>query len=405
MKIWKLALVAGAALAFYLLLWPTGVEPVAWDAPLPPGPDTYPANDVLRHIQRIGAGVGLGPETVNVDAAGRVYTGYSDGRIVQLAPDGRTYMDLANTHGRPLGITFGPDGGLVIADAGRGLLALGRKISVLADRADDVPFGLTNDVDNTVMDKNVYFTDSTSKFAGTRYLDDLLEHGAHGRLMQYNVATGDTHVLLKDLHYANGVAVGPDDAYVLVSETSEYRVLRYWLKGDKAGTHDVFIDNLPGFPDNISYNNRDRFWLALAAPRNPQFDQLLSGHLFERRLLSRLPSALRPQPQRRAFVLGLDLNGKVIANLQYAGADAYAPVTSVREFGPWLYFGSLAERTIGRMPLHYAVASAPLPPSGWEKVPDSMQVPLPHSAESDREEEEEEEAEQASKRAQKRPPH
>ena len=399
MKKLKIALAAGAALTAYLLLWPTGVQPVAWSPPLPPGPDTYPANDTLKNIQRLARGVGNGPETVNVDAAGRLYTGYLDGRIVQLSPNGGSYTELAETGGRPLGITFGPNGGLVIADVKRGLLALGRKISLLADGAEDVPFGSVNDADNTVMDKNIYFTDSSSKFGEGQFIDDLLEHGANGRLLQYNVTTQQTRVLLKNLHFANGVAVGPDDAYVLVCEMGEYRVLRYWLKGEKAGTSDVFIDNLPGFPDNITYNNRDRFWLALAAPRDAMLDSLLPGHFFERQLIARIPGWLQPSPERRAFVLGLDLQGKVIANLQYAGSDAYAPITSAREFGPWLYFGSLSEQAIGRMPLHAAIASAPLPPAGWEQVPEPVNAPLPHNAEEDREAEEEEAEAAARKKA------
>ena len=43
-----------------------------------------------------------------------------------------------------------------------------------------------------------------------------------------------------------------------------YRIQRYWLTGDKAGTSDVFADNLPGCPDNINSNGMGVFWIALA---------------------------------------------------------------------------------------------------------------------------------------------
>src|SRR5690349_23645144 len=43
----------------------------------------------------------------------------------------------------------------------------------------------------------------------------------------------------------------------------------------------------------------------------------------------------QPKPKRHGIAIGVDLNGQVIANLQYAGSDAYSPITSVREFGPW----------------------------------------------------------------------
>ena len=359
-----------AAFLAYLLLWPTGMEPVAWTPPpAPPLEGVYAYNEKLKGIQRVGEGVGRGPEAIAVNAIGQLYTGYADGRVVRYTPDGASYTELANTGGRPLGIAFGPKGGYVVADAKKGLLHVGRGVTELATTAEDLPFGFTDDVDNASQDANLYFTDASSKFGYGRHMRDLLEHGANGRLLQYNFLDKTTRVLMRGLHFANGVAVGPGDEYVLVNETGEYRVLRYWLKGPKAGTHEVFIDNLPGFPDNITFNNRDRFWLAIFAPRDKMLDNLLPGNAYLRTVISKLPAFLQPRPRRHAFVLGLDLSGKVVANLQYAGDDAYAPITSVREHGPWLFFGSLTYPAVGRLPLNQAIPDAPPPPAGWETPP------------------------------------
>jgi sugar lactone lactonase YvrE len=378
----KRLLLAGALLLAgfvgYLLLWPTGMEPVAWTpppAPLAEGPYAY--NEKLKGIQRIAEGIGAGPEAVNVDAVGRLYTGYADGRVVMFSRNGNSYTEMVNTGGRPLGITFGPRGGLIIADATRGLLHFGRGLAELVREADGLPFGFTDDVDNTRSDRNVYFTDASHKFGYGQHMRDLLEHGPNGRLLEYNVDTKQTRVLMTGLQFANGVAVGPDDAYVLVNETGKYRVLRYWLKGEKAGTHDVFIDNLPGFPDNITYNNRGMFWLAIFAPRDALLDELLPGSLYLRTVISKLPAFLQPKAKRHAYVLGLDQEGKVVANLQYAGDDAYAPITSVREHGPFLYFGSLTYPALGRLPLNQALPEAPPPPAGWETPPELKEAPGP----------------------------
>lgn len=374
MKFLKIALLLLAALAAYLLLWPTGMDPVAWTPrPVPALEGDYAYNEKLKGIQRLVEGVGVGPEGINVDAVGQVYAGYRDGRVIRMAPGGGPYTEIVNTGGRPLGISFGPKGGIVIADALKGLLHQGRGLTVLATEADGLRFGFPDDVDSANFDKNVYFTDASWKFGMHNYIKDYLEHGANGRLLQYNVVTKELRVLLKDLHFANGVAVGPDDEYVLVNETAEYRVRRYWLKGEKTGTSDIFIDNLPGFPDNISFNGRDRFWLALYGVRDQKLEEQLSGSFFVRKLIARLPGWVQPRPKKHSFVLGLDFDGKVVANLQYAGDDAYAPITSVREFGPWLYFGSLSETAIGRLPLAHALAGAALPPAGWEQVPDARE--------------------------------
>ena len=360
----KKALVAVAALvaAFlaYLTAWPTGMQPAAWTPPTAPALEgVYASNDRLKGIQRIAEGAGNGPEAVLVDDGMNFSTGYADGRVVMYSPGGAGMLEI-NTGGRPLGLTLTRDGGLVIADAKKGLLLYDKELTTLATEADGVPFGFTDDVDAERFGTKVYFTDASSKFGYGRHMLDLIEHGANGRLLEYDFATRQVRTLMSGLHFANGVAVGPDDAYVLVNETAEYRVLRYWLKGPKAGTHDVFIDNLPGFPDNITFNGSGRFWVALFAPRDALLDSLLPGNAWLRTVIAKLPKFLQPRPKHHAFALGLDLEGKVVANLQYAADDAYAPITCVREKGPFLFFGSLTYPALGRLPLAQALA----PPSG-----------------------------------------
>ena len=60
-----------------------------------------------------------------------------------------------------------------------------------------------------------------------------------------------------------------------------------------------------------------------------------------RKMALRLPKFLQPQPEPFAFVLGIDGNGKVIHNLQYHSENAFSPITSVKQVGDQLFFGSL----------------------------------------------------------------
>ncbi len=161
-------------------------------------------------------------------------------------------------------------------------------------------------------------------------------------------------LLLDKLEFANGVTLGPDDAFVLVNETGAYRITRYWLSGSKAGTHDLFIDNLPGLPDNLAFNGRDRFWVALYTPRNALLDKT-APHPFVRKMIARAMTVLPKPVEKRAFVLGLDLDGKVIANLQDGSSGNYSPITTAREYGDWLYFGSLRAKNLVRLPLSTAL--------------------------------------------------
>jgi sugar lactone lactonase YvrE len=351
LKHWLIVLLlAGLA---YLLLWPVPVAPVAWTPPPAPayaGP--YAANDALARAEHLGVGVGEGPETVTPDAQGRMVVGYNDGRVERYAADGRSHETLVNTGGRPEGHTYDAQGNLIIADALKGLLRLSPqgKLETLSTQAEGLRFGFTDDV-AVARDGAIYFSDASSKFGPAMVgLDDVIEHGGHGRLLRYDPASGQTTVLLRGLQFANGVTVGPDDAYVLVNETGNYDVLRYWLKGDKAGAHEVFIANLPGLPDGICFNGRDTFWLALYAPRDPLLDAL-AGLPFLRKIILRLPHALIPPPQRRGFVLGLDLNGKVVRNLQDPSPQSFAPITAAKEANGMLYLGSVIRSEFARMPV------------------------------------------------------
>ena len=135
---------------------------------------------------------------------------------------------------------------------------------------------------------------------------------------------------------------------MLVNETTRYRVLRHWLNGPRRGTSDVLIDNLPGFPDGISSNGAGLYWLALVSPRNPLLDKL-APNPFMRKVITRLPELLQPAPERYAFVLGLDADGRIVHNLQNPSGQPFAIITSVEQVGTVLYLGSLEEPALARI--------------------------------------------------------
>jgi sugar lactone lactonase YvrE len=347
----RLIVLAALAILAYLLLWPVPVEPVAWEAPEAPALEgDYAVNDRLAAVTRLGDGVGVGPEDVAVDAAGKIYVGYDDGRIVRFDRDGKSHEVVADTGGRPLGLALDAEGRLIVADGYRGLLRVtpSGELEVLATEAEGVPFGFTDDVD-VAADGTIYFSDASSKFGpAMKARDDILEHGGHGRLLRYDPATKKTTVLLRGLQFANGVAVAPDQRSVLVTQTGTYDVVRYWLERARAGERETFFANLPGIPDGISSNGRDTYWVALYAPRNSALDAM-SARPFLRKVAYRLPMWFQPQPAPHAFALGLSLDGRVTHNLQHVGPESFHPITSVEEVDGKLYLGSLTQPSFAVM--------------------------------------------------------
>jgi sugar lactone lactonase YvrE len=338
-----------AAIVLYFLLWPVPISPQAWAPPAAPalvGP--FQQNNLLAATERLSLGTGFAPEDVAIDSQNRIYAGIDDGRIIRLQSDGTHPEVFSHTNGRPLGLVFDAAGNLLVADAIKGLLSIApdASITVLVTQADGIPFRCLNDLD-VAADGVIYFTDASSKFPLKSFTADLLEHGPNGRLLAYDPKTNTTRTVLGNLSFANGVAVAPDQTFLLVVETGAYRVHRVWLKGTKQGKAETFIDNLPGFPDGILSNGRDKFWLALVTPRDEGLDKLLP-HPFLRKVVARLPKSLQPAPKRYSFVLGLDLNGRVIQNLQDGSADCYAEIANVVEHEGSLYFGSIGEASIGR---------------------------------------------------------
>lgn len=350
----KLLLLAlGLALAGlgYFLLWPTPVDPAAYQPPEPPamaGP--WAPNRALRSAQRLAEGRLAGPEDLAMDAEGRLYTGTHDGRIQRIHPDGRVET-VADTGGRPLGVAFAPDGRLIVADAWKGLLAvaLDGGITSLTTEAGGVPFAFTDDLD-VAADGTVYFSDASSRFHQPQYLYDLLEARPHGRLLRYDPDTGQTRVLLDDLFFANGVALSTDGDYLLVNETYRYRIRRYWIAGPRAGESEILLDNLPGFPDNIERTPRGTFWVAFFTVRNAPMDAMHPYPLVKK-IISRLPRAAWPKPAPYGFIAEIDGEGNVLRTLQDPGGERIPTITSVLERDGALYLGSLYNDYIGRLAL------------------------------------------------------
>ncbi|KAI0498896.1 hypothetical protein KFK09_019794 [Dendrobium nobile] len=284
---------------------------------LPPWSELPAARDAENRLQKAElrfVNQVQGPESITFDPLGRgPYTGVADGRI--LFWNGESWSDFAytsqnrsglcdpkpslfsyleNEHicGRPLGLRFNKKtGDLYIADAYFGLLKVGPEGGVatpLTTEAEGVPFKFTNDLDIDE-DGSIYFTDSSFNF--------------------------------------------------------QRRLSRYWLKGDKAGTSEVFAQ-LPGFPDNVRTNEKGEFWVAIHC-RATRLAYLLSVYPRLSEFLLKLPIPAKMQFLLRiggrlhAIIAKYSPEGKLLELLEDQQGKVVRAASEVEEKDGKLWIGSV----------------------------------------------------------------
>jgi sugar lactone lactonase YvrE len=296
------------------------------------------------------------PEDVAVDADGIIYAGSAqDGKVyrIVITPDGSQLIEpFADPGGgSTLGLLFDHTGNLIACNTLRGLISINKKgeVSVLTNHSDQEELTFPDDLDIDSSGK-IYFSNASNKFnkiSGMHsYVFDFLEGRAHGTLNVYDPVTKETKCLLKGLYFANGVALSPDEDFVLCCESSRYRVQRFWLKGPKAGTKDVFVDNLSGLPDGITRDPKGGYWIAIPALRTKYID-LVQGSAHLKNFAGNFPAELWRSTKHYGLVLHVNDAGEIVESLHDPKGRFYF-ITNVVPWKNYLYLGTLDGHSIAR---------------------------------------------------------
>ncbi|KAL1414762.1 hypothetical protein MTO96_007232 [Rhipicephalus appendiculatus] len=230
-------------------------------------------NDKLDHVEFLFKDKLRGPESLPV-YKGSIYTGTEGGEIYKITGNKVTLVAKLGKKcegmweeevcGRPLGMRFNKDGRLFVIDAYYGLYAInvetGSVQHLLPSSTEiegkKIVFGDDIDIDD---DGSVYISEASNRWPLKKIVYTVLEHEDTGRILKFDPKTGKTTVLMKGLRLPNGVQISHDKKSLLV----------YYLKGPKQGQTDVFVDKLPGMPDNIRPSKRGGYWVAFVAGRSP----------------------------------------------------------------------------------------------------------------------------------------
>ena len=325
------------------------ISPIAWTPPLIPKLEGVMAeNELLSKTQRINLNGWFGPEDVAIDNQGNLYCGvhisktdFTDGRVLKIAPSGKVSV-FSNSESWVTGLHFDSNQHLIACDLERGLISidLNGKIKTLASEDENGnKFLIPNDVD-IAKDGMIYFTNTSSKmtFSNKNVWKLLMEAKPDGGLYSYNPKTKQVKTLIDGTYFGNGVAVSQNDDFVLMVDLAKYRIIRYWLKGDKKGTKDIFIDNLPGFPNGVSRRLDGSFWLGFSTKRDKSLDEIHPKPLLKK-IIYGLPSFLQPKAVPYGMIMHLSSKGEIIKTYYDTTGEFVTEATSVEEHDGYLYFG------------------------------------------------------------------
>ncbi|XP_010771427.1 adipocyte plasma membrane-associated protein [Notothenia coriiceps] len=264
--------------------------------------------------------------------------------------------------GRPLGIRAGPNGTLFVADAYLGVfevnpstgestrlvsggqLVAGRKLSFI------------NDITVTRDGRKLFFTDSSSRWQRRDYLQLLMEATADGRVLELDLETRELTVVMENLRFPNGIQLLPDEESVLVAETTMARIRRVHVAGLNKGGMDTFVENLPGFPDNIRPSSGGGYWVAMSSVRpNPGFSVMdfLSQRPWIKKFIFKLfsPEVLMKFSPPYSLVAELHDGGVCSRSFHDPGGLVAGYISEVHEHQGSLYLGSFRSNYIAKLDL------------------------------------------------------
>lgn len=337
--------------------------------PLAPAPSIargstvpFAQNDRLVHAETIGLDQVEGPEDVILDRQDRVYGGTRDGNIIRFSgPNFERREIFAHIGGRPLGMAFDKDENLIVCVAGMGVYGVkpDGKVFKVTDETnrtwyklnDDSRLRMADDLD-IAPDGKIYFSDCTTRYEMTTNALDIIEGRPNGRLVVYDPATKKTSTLISHFYFPNGICVAHDGRSIFIASTTLCQIYRYWIAGPRKGELEVFIESLPGNPDNINRASDGTYWLALVGIRTPTFDLAARKPGFRLRMVKQVPGDEWLAPGlNHGCVLRFNEAGEILESYWDPTGISHSTLTSMREHKGYLYLGGLENNRIGRIKL------------------------------------------------------
>jgi sugar lactone lactonase YvrE len=351
--------ILSAVLLSSLIFNSCALKPVAYEPKAAPEFEgTTSLNEQLVQSEKLGINGWYGPEDIVFDDAGNLYTGvhnedFSDGKILKIDIDGNV-IEFYDAGSWCAGLHFDKNGNLIALSHKQGLISISpdKKVTVLAAEDENGnPFLIPNGLD-IAEDGMIYFS-NTSEFSAYNIKYGrkvIMEMNPIGGLFSYNPETQEVKTLINGTYFGNGVVVSKNQEYILMVETTKYRVLKYWLYGEKTGETEIFTDNLHGFPNGISIREDGSYWLGFSTKRNDALDKI-HPKTGMKKLVYALPEFMQPKAELFGMVMNISEKGEILRTLYDPSGEIIPEAGAVKEHDGYLYIGGDVIPYIGKYKL------------------------------------------------------
>ncbi len=134
----------------------------------------------------------------------------------------------------------------------------------------------------------------------------------HGKLWQLDRNKRTISLVMDGFTFVDGIVLEESDGgiveSVIISETTNFRIVRAFVSGPRRGQFEVLLADLPGMADGLERDDRGRIWIGIIKRRSGLMN-FVHRHPTWKYLLLGLPQNLLPV-SREAGVLVLDRTGK-----------------------------------------------------------------------------------------------
>lgn len=215
-----------------------------------------------------------------------------------------------------------------------------------------------NDLAITEDGKRIYFSEPfpyEGASMGAGAFGEAITLGKNGRLWRYDRDDEAVALVAQDYNFIDGVLAEDFDRSqeesVLVTETTKFRILRLYIRGEKAGQDEIVWENLPSMADGMERDDAGRIWIGMIKKRSGLITWI-HAHPFIKPFILRLPQSLLPVPTVTATMA---LSADASTPLYYAEhpGTAVHDIAAAIPGSQYLYLANFSDETPGlhRIPL------------------------------------------------------